>query len=251
MIFSSGVGNVLLVGSVAQPLFFQNDHYYANAGYRSQDEKDMFAITMAITNWGFCGWATFLVVTLCMALAGHRFQLPMTYRSCFYPILGAYTWGWMGDVLDGLFIVVCLVLVFSGVGMGVLQIVAGMIYMGWLESESAQLGFYVTITLWTIIILSIISVVSGLHGGTPMVAQIAMALASFLAFVVFAIDDSKYVLNLSCQAAGTYLQMGTFQLNFWTEAFGQLREGSGRSVDGLSAEQWWMEAWNTFSQAWT
>jgi hypothetical protein len=31
-----------------------------------------------------------------------------------------------------------------------------------------------------------------------------------------------------------------FLLNFWTDAFGQLHEGSGRAVDGKAADLGWM-----------
>jgi choline-glycine betaine transporter len=66
----------------------------------------MFALNMTITNWGISGWAPYLIVAVAMGLAGHRFNLPMTFRSCFYPILGQYTWGWIGDLIDGFAIVV-------------------------------------------------------------------------------------------------------------------------------------------------
>jgi hypothetical protein len=40
------------------------------------------------------------------------------------------------------------------------------------------------------------------------------------------------------------------ELNFWTDTFGQLREGSGRAIDGKASEQWWMSFWFNFLQAW-
>jgi len=66
----------------------------------------MYAINLTVNNWAVAGWAPYLVVAICMGLAGHRFGLPMTFRSCLYPILGEYTWGWIGDFIDGFTIVV-------------------------------------------------------------------------------------------------------------------------------------------------
>jgi choline/glycine/proline betaine transport protein len=66
----------------------------------------MYAINLTINNWAIAGWAPYLVVAICMGLAGHRFKLPLTFRSCLYPILREYTWGWIGDVIDGFTIVV-------------------------------------------------------------------------------------------------------------------------------------------------
>ena len=39
-------------------------------------------------------------MALAIGLAHFRFDLPLTVRSCFYPILGEYSWGWLGDLLD-------------------------------------------------------------------------------------------------------------------------------------------------------
>jgi BCCT family betaine/carnitine transporter len=94
------------VYGVSEPLWHQNSHWFAEAGYHSQNEIDMYALNLTINNWAISGWAPYLVVAICMGLAGHRFKLPMTFRSCFYPILQEYTWGWIGDLIDGFTIVV-------------------------------------------------------------------------------------------------------------------------------------------------
>jgi choline-glycine betaine transporter len=44
--------------------------------------------------------------------------------------------------------------------------------------------------------------------------------------------------------------VNVFQNNFWTDAFGQLREGSGRAVDGKAAEVGWYDTWIIFYIAW-
>ena len=51
-------------------------------------------------------------------------------------------------------------------------------------------------------------------------------------------DNTKYLMNLQVQEVGYYLQWSMFQLNFWTDAFGQLRDGEGRATDGEAAEAW-------------
>lgn len=76
----------LFVYGVAEPLWHQNSHFYAQAGYHSQDEIDMFALNMTVTNWAIGAWAPYLVVAVGMGLAGFRFNLPMTFRSCFFPV---------------------------------------------------------------------------------------------------------------------------------------------------------------------
>jgi hypothetical protein len=66
--------------------------------------------------------------------------------------------------------------------------------------------------------------------------------ANSLAFLCFS------QLNLQVQEVGTYFQYSIFQLNFWTDAFGQLREGSGRAVDDKSAHYY--TDWFNFAQLW-
>jgi len=51
MIFAAGVAVGLFVYGVSEPLWHQDSHYFVKAGYRSQDEIDMFAINMTVTNW--------------------------------------------------------------------------------------------------------------------------------------------------------------------------------------------------------
>lgn len=84
-------------------------------------------------SWNIAGWAPYLIVAIAMGLAGHRFKLPMTFRACFYPMLGEYTWGWIGDIIDGFTIVVTVAGVCTSLGLGAMQIIDGFVYLGWVE----------------------------------------------------------------------------------------------------------------------
>lgn len=66
----------------------------------------MVAINLTVTNWGFSGWSTYCIVAIAMGLAHHYFNLPLTIRSCFYPILGDFIFGWIGDLIDAVTVVV-------------------------------------------------------------------------------------------------------------------------------------------------
>lgn len=52
-----------------------------------------------------------------------------------------------------------------------------------------------------------------------------------------------------CQCAQIVTNFSLF-LSFIKDAFGQLREGEGRAVDGLAANDYWMDWWMIFYQAW-
>jgi choline-glycine betaine transporter len=252
MIFTSGVSNGLLVYSVAEPLSHQKYHFFAQTGYRSQDEIDVFAVNLAVTDWGLAGWAAYSVVAVAMSLAAYRFKLPLILRSCFFPILGHYTWGWMGDLIDSWCVVVTLCGCFTSLGLASLNVASGFQSVGWVgndATESHEMSIQTPI-IWVITILSIASILSGLHGAFKYLCIVAFGLATLLLSLAFFLDDTKYLLNLQVQEVGYYLQHSLFELNLWTDTFGQLREGSGRAIDGKASEQWWMSFWFNFMQSW-
>ena len=51
-------------------------------------------------HWGLHGWIVYSLVGLVLALMSHREGLPMTMKSCFYPLMGDRIFGWMGDLID-------------------------------------------------------------------------------------------------------------------------------------------------------
>jgi hypothetical protein len=106
------------------------------------------------------------------------------------------------------------------------------------------------ILVWVITFLATSSVVSGIDIGIKYMSLLGFCLGMLLLFLVFFLDKSTYLLNLEIQSIGYYLQYSILQLNFWTDAFGQLKAGEGRAVDGHAAEQWWMDSWTVFYSAW-
>ena len=71
-----------------------------------------------------------------------------------------------------------------------------------------------------------------------------------LLFLCLCLERTNYIFNLIVQSIGFYLQWSIFQLNFHTDAFGQLPVGEGRAVDGQAAPDWFMDGWTVFYMAW-
>jgi choline-glycine betaine transporter len=128
-----------------------------------------------------------------MGLAGHRFGLPMTFRSCFYPILGEYAWGWMGDVIDGFTIVTTVAGVCTSLGLGAINIVAGFRFLGWVEDDISEdrLTLIQNLTIWGITAMATISVLSGLHQGVQLLSKLAFAIGMLLFFLIFTMVRSS------------------------------------------------------------
>ena len=49
---------------------------------------------------GLHGWVVYTLVGLLLALMAHREGLPLTMKSCFYPLIGDRIFGWPGDLVD-------------------------------------------------------------------------------------------------------------------------------------------------------
>jgi len=155
-------------------------------------------------------------------------------------------------VIDGYTIVVTVAGVCTSLGLGAIQAVSGFQYLGWVDDDITddEASRIQNITIWGITMIATISVMSGLSAGIKTLSFVAFLLGCLLMFLVFVMDDTKYMLNLQVQEVGYFLQHSIFGLNFWTDAFGQLREGTGRAIDGHASEEWWMNAWMIFYQAW-
>lgn len=252
MLFSAGVAVGLFFYGVSEPLWHQNSHWFANPGYRSQDEVDQFAMLITIYHWGFAGWSLYLVCAICAGIAAYRFDLPMTIRSTLYVVFGEYTWGWIGDVIDGFSIITIVSGVCTSLGLGAMQVVTGAQRLGWTDDDldEDELTQKQVIVIWCVTAVATTSVVSGLNIGIKYISQIGFGIGMVLLFACFAMENTKYLLNLMVQTTGQYLQWAIFQIPFWTDAFGQLKQGEGRAVDGGAAASWWMDAWTVFYMAW-
>jgi choline/glycine/proline betaine transport protein len=231
MLLASATGPTLLIFGVAEPLYRARTNYYAQPDYHSQDEADMFVINMAVFRWGMMTWTHIALVAIAMSLASHRFGLPLSFRSCFYPVLGAYTWGWIGDTIDGIALVSTVVGGCITMGFTSWQIVSCMVYLEWIGNTPEEIGLMLVLTIMVATILSTASVISGLRGGVRFFSRVAFGLSALLLFIIGVMDETKFLLNLQVQEIGTSLQTSLFELNFWTDAFGQLRPGSGQALD--------------------
>ena len=74
---------------------------------------------------GIHGWIVYSLVGLLLGLVAYRENLPMTMKSCFYPLIGDRIFGWMGDLIDVVSIMTTLFGVCTSLGLGTRQLNAG------------------------------------------------------------------------------------------------------------------------------
>ena len=205
MLWSAGIGVGLFVYGVSEPLWHQSSNWFTNQGYRTQDEVDMFALNLTVFHWGFSGWSQYLVVAICTGLACYRFRLPLTLRSCFYPLLGEFTWGWIGDIIDGITIVTTVAGVCTSLGLGTIQISSGLQRLGAVGDLTADEEERVRInSIWIITAIATVSVITGLKVGIKYLSYLGFGLGMFLLVVTFLLDDPSYLMNLIVQVSWKY-----------------------------------------------
>ena len=183
----------------------------------------------------------YVVVGLLLAFVGYRQGLPMTMRSCMYPLIGDKIYGWMGDAIDIISVVCTMFGVCTSLGLGVMQLNAG---VHRLESSVEVSTLNQIIIIWCVTACATVSVISGLKLGIRRLSETCFALGVFIMMLVFFFDSPWHTLNLLVQSTGYYMQT-VIQLGFHTDAFAQL----GNAPDGKE-NPGWMDAWTIFYWGW-
>jgi choline-glycine betaine transporter len=133
-------------GAWAGPDFSGNKHtkclgdsWWANRySHMSDNERAQHAMTLTFYHWGLHGWVCYAVVGALLGVLHWRKGLPMTMKTCFYPLIGKRVYSAWGDVIDAVSIACTTFGVCTSLAMGVSQMNAGirMVNMGknWLSS---------------------------------------------------------------------------------------------------------------------
>jgi hypothetical protein len=84
------------------------------------------AMNIVWYHWGLHGWVCYCIMGILLALLHFRKGLPMTVKSCFYPLIGERIYGFAGDFLDIVSTVATTMGVCTSLGLGVMQLHAGL-----------------------------------------------------------------------------------------------------------------------------
>ena len=103
---------------------------------------------MSIANFifsatGVHGWAMFAVVGLLLGILAYRENLPLTMKSCFYPLIGDCIFGWIGDVIDVISVIATLFGVCTSLGIAARQVNMGInVVFTTVNSEDTTIQVY-------------------------------------------------------------------------------------------------------------
>ncbi|XP_048575810.1 glycine betaine transporter 1-like [Nematostella vectensis] len=249
MLFAAGIGVGLFYFGVAEPV----QHYQPTKpgdpmiwgnryqGRYSDNQRAQDAINVTLFHWGIHGWIVYTMIGLLLGFLSYRYNMPMTMRTCFYPLLGDKIYGTFGDLIDILSVVCTMFGVCTSLGAGAIQLNDG---LNRLNSDIPKSATSQVAIIWVITAVATASVISGIKIGIRRLSEICFSLGMFIFFIIFFYDDTWFLLNAFVQSIGYYLQW-IVQIGFHTDAFAQL----GNAPDGKQAPSW-MNDWTIFYWGW-
>ncbi len=227
MLFSAGMGIGLLFYGVAEPVY-----HLETPPYETDDlSAESLAMRVTLFHWGLHPWALYAMVGLALSFVAYRHDLPLTLRSTLYPILKDRIKGPLGDIVDTLAVISTLIGVATSLGLGVLQVNAGLTFL----VDAPDTRWFQTILIGTITLLATLSVVSGLSKGVRRLSELNMVLATVLLIAVLSFGPTSTILVGYLENIGHYLS-GLAHHSTWT----------GES----EAERSWLSGWTIFYWAW-
>ncbi len=231
MLFAGGVGAVLMFWGVAEPI----NHAY-NVPMADHARMSPGAITEAFAftfyHFGIHMWVIMALPGLALGYFIYKRKLPPRLSSVFAPVLGGRIYSAPGRLIDVLAIVGTTFGIAVSVGLGVLQINAGMHTLWGTPIVSwVQLLIIVVITA-----VGCLSVASGLDKGIKILSNLNIAVAVALMLFILFTGPTLTLLRHTVESFGIYAAWLP-DIMFWSDSY---QDNPG-----------WQGTWTVFYWAWT
>ncbi|WIE75624.1 BCCT family transporter [Curtobacterium sp. MCSS17_007] len=231
LLFAAGMGIGLVFYGVSEPLSHFASPRPGVTGTENQLAQQ--AMTQTFLHWGLHAWAIYVVLGLALAYAIHRRGRPVSIRWALEPLLGRRVRGGWGNLIDVIALIGTLFGVATSLGLGVIQIGAGLESAGLAESSTvSQIAIIAVITAVTIV-----SLVTGVTKGMKILSNFNLILAAALLLFILIVGPTQFLLRDFVQSIGAYLQ-NVVGLSFNVTA-----------QQGTAGEEW-QGAWTTFYWGW-
>ncbi|SEA16028.1 BCCT family transporter [Psychroflexus halocasei] len=235
MLFSAGIGNGLVLFSIADPVrdFLDPPRLAGEKSSLIAQE----AINFSFLHHGIHGWAIYSVVGLSLAYFTFNRKMPLTLRSAFYPILGNRIYGWMGNVVDIMAVITTMFGLATTIGFGVGQINSGFTHVFGLPSSL----FYQILIIVAVTFAATISAFSGVNKGVKILSQLNVRVALIIFALVLILGPTTFILKSYIQNIGSYL-VNFVDMSTWTES---LQNTSWQKTRTIMYWGWWI-SWSPF-----
>ncbi len=216
MLFAAGMGIGLMFFGVSEPM----SHFASSMGGTSMeggmrtdwaplgaaagdiDGARSLGMAATIFHWALHPWAIYAVVALALAFFSFNYNLPLTLRSAFYPLLGERVWGWWGHIIDIMAVFATLFGIATSLGFGTEQALAGFNFLfGWGTGNAAKVILITVITS-----MALISVLRGLDGGVKVLSEVNIGLALLLLAFVIIVGPTAAIFDSIFSGAISYVQ---------------------------------------------
>ena len=231
MLFAAGIGTILMFWGVAEPL-----NHFANPPMADVEPKSADAARQAMSftfyHFGLHTWTIFALPGLAFAYFIYKRKLPARVSSILAPLLGSRIYGPLGRTVDIIAIVGTVFGVAVSIGLGTMQISAGLNRLyGLDESVVVQVLLIVIVSL-----VACVSVALGLDKGIKRLSNANIVAAIVLLIFVLLAGPTLYLLRGTIESVGGYI-VELPRLALWNDAF---EENPG-----------WQGGWTVFYWAWT
>lgn len=234
MLFSAGMGIGLMFFGVSEPM----THFLEPpVGEGGTIDAARNAMQVTFFHWGLHAWAIYIIIGLALAYFSFRHDLPLTLRSALYPVIGDKIYGKWGNAVDIFAILGTMFGVATSLGIGVMQVNAGLNYLfGLPVSIMVQVALIAAITC-----AATGSVVAGLDAGIRRLSELNLVLALLLMVFVLVAGPTVMLLGSLIQNIGMYLS-GLVDMTFRIYAY-EPNEWIGNWT--LFYWAWWI-SWSPF-----
>ncbi|KNC87700.1 hypothetical protein SARC_00206 [Sphaeroforma arctica JP610] len=233
MLFSAGMGVGMVFYGVGEPL-----SYYVDPPISYYSGPMQWAVPTTLFHWGISAWSIYCGLSLALSYFTHRLKLPLTFRSAMYPLLGRFTAGWPGHIIDTVAVFGTIGGLCTSLGLGVINIIGGLDYVFDIKNgdPTDDMAWLQVVIVLITTVLACISITTGLSTGVRILSNTNAVIALFLCFLIFVLCDPIRLLRCTVENLGLYVE--TLIHRTW-------RTGS------LSEHEMnWMTSWTVFYWGW-
>ena len=233
MMFATGMGIGLMFYGVAEPLSHLNAPPLGE-GEPGSPGTSLRAMEYTFFHWGIHPWSMYAVIGLSIGYFAYRKGHGNLISAAFRPLLGDRASQGPGKAIDFIAIFATLFGSATSLGLGALQITGGIDNVFGTGAGSKGLAVLVVAVLTGCFVLS---AVSGVDKGIKWLSNANAAAAALLAFFLFVVGPTVFILGTFTESLGGYLTQLP-SMSFRTGVF-----------DNAEAAPW-LSGWTIFYWAW-
>ncbi|MCG3087987.1 BCCT family transporter [Sporosarcina cyprini] len=235
MLFSCGFGAGLVFWGIAEPMTHFATSPTGSDGMTS--EAGRRAMQYSFFNWGVHQWSVFTIVGLALAYIQFRKKETGMISDTLNPIIGKEKKKTLRKTINTLAVITTVLGVATSLGMGILQINGGLNHVFAVPQNSMSL-FFITMTL---LVLYLISALTGLDKGIKFLSILNMSLAIGMIIVVLILGPTQFIFEAFVLGLGDYIQ------NFFGMSLGMSPYDGNTWSKAWTVNYWaWVIAWSPF-----